>query len=153
MVLSIRFPGKTPNTLTLRFSGKIPCPYLHRAFAGLRAGHAPIYFRPWRKAEAAQPDIRRAYNQLGRHLAAIGEILTNKDLPSARCDLDKAREAYLSADPREDSPDLPLRLDSALSSAHRAIDDLLRESGLPPHHPMDFALWYDASEVPFQEDL
>src|SRR4030066_170578 len=107
-------------------------------------------FGPWRKVEVTQSDIRRACNQLGRHLTAIGETLAGKELSTARCDLAKAREAYLSADPREGSPDLLLLLDNTLSYAHRAIDDLLHESGLPSHHPMDFASWSDAPEVPFQ---
>ena len=78
---------------------------------------------------------------------------TKRELPSARCDLAKAREAYLSADPRGGAPDLLLLLDNALSYAHRVIDDLLHEIGLPPHHPMDFESWYDTPEVPFQDDL
>lgn len=142
-----------PGKRTSSSGGEVPCPYLHLPFAELRAGHDQIYFGPWRKAEATQSDIRRAYHQLGRHLNAIAETLNKKNLPSARCDLAKARESYLSGDPREGSPDLLLRLDNALSYAHRAIDDLLREGGLPSHHPMEFALWYDAPEVPFQEDL
>jgi hypothetical protein len=121
--------------------------------ADLRAGHDQIYFGPWRKVESTQSDIRRAYNQLGRHLAAISDALIGMELPSARWDLAKAREAYHSADPREDPPDLILLLDNALSYAHRVIDDLLHEIGLPPHQPMDFALWYDAPEVPFRDDL
>ncbi|HBO69555.1 MAG TPA: hypothetical protein DD658_05195 [Deltaproteobacteria bacterium] len=142
-----------PGKRTSSSGGDIPCPYLTLPFAELRAGHDQIYFGHWRKAESTQSDIRRAYNQLGRHLTAIGDTLSNKELPSAQCDLAKAREACLSGDPREDSPDLLLRLDNALSYAHRAINDLLHESGLPSHHPMDFASWYDAPEVPFQDDL
>ena len=142
-----------PGKRTSSSGGEIPCPYLTLPFAALRAGHDQIYFGPWRKVEVTQSDIRRAYNQLGRHLGAIADTLAGKELPSARCDLAKAREAYLSADPRDGSPDLLLLLDNALSYAHRAIDDLLRESGLPSHHPMDFASWYDVPEVPFQDDL
>ena len=43
-------------------------------------------------------------------------------------------------------------LDNALSYAHRVIDDLLHEKGLPPHWPMDFAEWYDVVEVPFRDE-
>ena len=43
-------------------------------------------------------------------------------------------------------------MDNALSYAHRAIDDLLHEKGLPPHQPMDFAEWYDVVEVPFRDE-
>src|SRR3989337_3302204 len=106
-----------PGKRTSSSGGEVPCPYLTLPFAELRAGHDPIYFGPSRETEATQPDIRRAYNQLGRHLAAIGDTLAGKELPSARSDLAKAREAYLSGDPREDSPDLLPRLGNALSPA------------------------------------
>ena len=145
----IYHPGKRTSST----GGEVPCPYLSLPLAELRAGHDQIYFGPWRKMEATQLDIQRAYNQLGRHLTAIGTTLAKRELPSARCDLAKAREAYLSADPREGSPGLLLLLDNALSYAHRVIDDLLHEIGLPPHHPMDFESWYDTPEVPFQDDL
>jgi hypothetical protein len=53
-----------PGKRTSSSGGEIPCPYLSLPFAELRAGHDQIYFGPWRKVEATQPDIRRAYNQL-----------------------------------------------------------------------------------------
>jgi len=96
----IYHPGKRTSST----GGEVPCPYLSLPLAELRAGHDQIYFGPWRKMEATQLDIQRAYNQLGRHLTAIGTTLAKRELPSARCDLAKAREADLSADPRGGAP-------------------------------------------------
>lgn len=132
--------------------GKVLCPYRDRGYPSLRAGHDRIYFGKWRKMDAAPTDIRRAYNQIGRHLRAIGEVLKSKDLPAARRDLDRAYEALQAGDPDAESRDSLRFLDHALSYGHTAIDDLLHEEGLPPHDPMEFAQWYDAVEVPFKEE-
>jgi len=132
--------------------GKVACPYEGLAYAELRAGHDRLYFGRWRKAEAPPTEVRRAYHQLGRHLSAIAQVLRDKDLPAARRDLARAREAFESADPRDQGSDLLRLMDHALSYAHRVIDDLLHEEGLPPHAPMDFAEWYDAVEVPFRDE-
>jgi hypothetical protein len=94
-------------------------------------------------------DILRAYNQIGRHLRAIRQALEEKDLPAARHNLAKAFEAYQEGDPREDERDALRFMDHALSYAHRVIDDLLHEVGLPPHAPMDFS-GGDVVEVPFR---
>jgi len=134
-------PGGTPG-----------CPYDGLACASLRAGHDAIYFGPWRRIDAPSTEIRRAYHRIGRHLDAIGSALAGHDLPAAARDLDQAIEAHLAADPREDAPDALRFMDNALSYAHRAIDDLLHEKGLPPHQPMDFAEWYDVVEVPFRDE-
>ena len=134
-----------------RSGGKVACPYEGLAYAELRAGHDRVYFGRWRKMEASSIDIRRAYHQLGRHLSAISQALGGKDLPGARHDLAMAVEAFETEDPGEESPDLLRLMDHALSYAHRAIDDLLHDMGLPPHSPMDFAEWYDAVEVPFRD--
>lgn len=132
--------------------GKVACPYETLAYAGLRAGHDQIYFGRWRKMDAGPADVLRGYNQIGRHLGAIGRELNDKDLPAARHDLAKAYEAYHAGDPRVDERDALRFMDHALSYAHRVIDDLLHERGLPPHSPMDFAAWYDAAEVPFKDE-
>lgn len=128
------------------------CPYETLAYAGLRAGHDRIYFGRWRKMDAGPAEILRAYNQIGRHLRSIRQALEEMDLPAARHDLAKAFEAYQEGDPREDERDALRSMDHALSYAHRVIDDLLHEVGLPPHAPMDFAEWYDAVEVPFRDE-
>jgi len=133
-------------------AGKIVCPYEGLAYSDLRAGHDRIYFGPWRKMDAGPSDIVRAYYQIGRHLQSIGRALGGKDLPAARRDLAKAADAHHSGDPRDDSRDTLRFMDHALSYAHRVIDDLLHEIGLPSHAPMDFAEWYDAVEVPFRDE-
>ncbi len=136
----------------LKRSGeKVVCPYEGLAYAELRSGHDRIYFGRWRKIDATSIDIRRAYRQLGRHLSAIAQALGEKDLPAARRDLERAVEAFETEDPGDESPELLRLMDHALSYAHRTIDDLLHEVGLPPHSPMDFAGWYDAVEVPFRD--
>jgi len=133
-------------------SGEIACPYDGLAYPQLRAGHDRIYFGAWRKMDASPAEIIRAYHWIGRHLKAIERELAGKDLPAARRDLSKAAEAYHSGDPHEDSRDALRFMDHALSYAHRVIDDLLHEMGLPSHAPMDFAEWYDAVEVPFRDE-
>jgi len=132
--------------------GKVACPYEGLAFAELRSGHDRIYFGRWRRVEATSLDIRRAYHQLGRHLSAIAQALGERDLPAARGDLERAVEAFQTEDPGTGSPELLRLMDHALSYAHRAIDALLHEKGLPAHGPMDFAEWYDAVEVPFRDE-
>jgi hypothetical protein len=134
-------PGGTPG-----------CPYDGLAYAALRAGHDAIYFGPWRRIDAPPTEVRRGYHRIGRHLDAIRAELAGHDLPPAVRDLDEALEALHAADPREDARDALRFMDNALSYAHRAIDDLLREKGLTPHQPMDFAEWYDVVEVPFREE-
>lgn len=132
--------------------GEVACPYRGLAYAELRAGHDRLYFGAWRKMDAPAIEIRRAYHQLGRHLSAIGQALKGRDLPAARRDLALAIEAFQAGDPREEGPDVLALMDNALSYAHRVIDDLLHEEGLPPHNPMDFAQWYDVAEVPFRDE-
>lgn len=128
------------------------CPYDGLARADLRAGHDAIYFGAWRRIDAPPIEIRRAYHKIRRHLDAIRSALAGLDLPAAGRDLDHADDAYLAADPREESLDVLRFMDNALSYAHRALDDLLHEQGLPPHQPMDFSEWYDAVEVPFRDE-
>ena len=134
-----------------RTGGKVVCPYEGLAYAELRSGHDRIYFGRWRKIEATSIDIRRGYHQLGRHLSAIAQALGEKDLPAARSDLEMAIQTFRAEDPRDESPELLRLMDHALSYAHRTIDDLLHEVGLPAHSPMDFAEWYEAVEVPFRD--
>jgi len=133
--------------------GGVPgCPYDALAYAALRAGHDAIYFGAWRRIDALPLEIRRGYHGIGRHLDAIGRELAVHDLPAAVRDLDAAIKAHRTADPREEAPDVLRLMDNALSYAHRAIDDLLHEKGLPPHQPMDFSEWYDVVEVPFRDE-
>jgi hypothetical protein len=128
------------------------CPYDGLAYAALRAGHDALYFGPWRRIDALPAEVRRGYHRIGRHLDAIGIEVAGHDLPAVARDLQEALEALHGADPREDARDALRFMDNALSYAHRAIDDLLRATGDPPHQPMDFAEWYDVVEVPFREE-
>lgn len=141
-----------PRRIPAADKGGVVCPYEGLPFARLRAGHDQIYFGPWRKIDSGPPDVLRAYHRIGRHLFTIGKALEGKDLPAARRDLVKAQEALQTADPREDLSHALRLMDHALSYAHRVIDDLLHEEGLPPHYPMDFAPWYDAVEIPFRDE-
>jgi hypothetical protein len=118
----------------------------------LRAGHDAVYFGAWRKIEASPFEVRRAYQQIRRHIDMLARALDGKDLPAARRDLALALEAYHGADPADLSGNDLRLLDHALSFAHRALDDLLHEKGLPPHNPMDFAEWYDSVEIPFKDE-
>jgi hypothetical protein len=134
-------PGGTPG-----------CPYDGLAYAALRAGHDAIYFGPWRRIDASPMDILRGYRRIGTHLGAIAAVLAVHDMPAAARDLSDASGALHAADPRVDARDALRQMDNALSYAHRAIDDLLREKGDPPHQPMEFASWYDVVEIPFREE-
>ena len=134
-------PGRTPG-----------CPYDGLAYGALRAGHDAIYFGAWRRMDAHSLEIRRGYHGIGRYLDAIGRELAGHDLPAAARDLNEAIRAHQAADPREEAPDALRLMDNALSYAHRAIDDLLHEKGLPAHQPMDFSEWYDVAEVPFRDE-
>jgi hypothetical protein len=132
--------------------GRPACPYDGLAYPALRAGHDAIYFGPWRKIEASPLDLRRGYLQIGRHLDTIAKALAGQDLPAAHGDLALAVEAYHAVDPTDISGDAHRLMDNALSYAHRVVDDLLHEKGLPPHRPMDFSEWYDVVEVPFRDE-
>ena len=133
-------------------AGRPGCPYDGLSYAELRAGHDALYFGPWRKIDASPFEARRAYQQIRRHIDVIARALDGMDLPAARRDLSLAVEAYEGADPSDVSGHDLRFLDNALSFAHRVIDDLLHEKGLPPHRPMDFAEWYDAVEIPFRDE-
>ena len=128
------------------------CPYDGLAYAALRAGHDAIYFGPWRKMESSPYEVRRGHLQIGRHIDAVRKALAGMDLPAAQRDLALAVDAYDGADPTDVSGDSLRLLDNALSYAHRVIDDLLHEKGLPSHRPMDFSEWYDVVEVPFRDE-
>jgi hypothetical protein len=128
------------------------CPYQGGPYTGLRAEHDQLYFGRWRRMEATAIDLRKASRQLERLLHEISVALETEDIPAARKDLEKALEALNGAESGEGGPDTLRSLDHALSYAHRVIGDLLHEKGLPPHSPADFAVWFDAGEVPFRED-
>ncbi len=141
-------PRGTPSAS----GGEETCPYGGVPYAELRAGHDQLYFGPWRKVDATAIDIRKARRGLERLLRAIAAVLQTEDVPAGKRDLNKAFEAVYSMGPDDEGPRDLLLMDHALSSAHRVIGDLLHEKGLPPHHPADFAAWYDAGDVAFRDD-
>ncbi len=145
----LRLDARRAGSLT---GGTPGCPYDGLAYAALRAGHDGIYFGAWRRIDAPPTEIRRGYHRIERHLEAIGAVLAGLDLPAAARDLCAAQAALHGVDPREECRDTLRFMDNALSYAHRAIDDLLHEKGLPPHQPMDFSEWYDVVEVPFRDE-
>ncbi len=150
-----RCGAKLEGTSRKHGEGPLPgggCPYAGLPYADLRAAHDAIYFGRWRRMDASPLDILRAYRQLGRHIGSIGEALPGRVLPAASGDLARAADAHRAADPAADAGDALRFMDNALSYAHRAIDDLLREDKEPPHRPMDFSEWYDAVEVPFRDE-
>jgi hypothetical protein len=128
------------------------CPYDVFPHAALRAGHDAIYFGPWRKIDASPFEVRRAHRRIGQHLDAIRKVLSTEKPSAAAGDLSLGFDAYHAADADGEAGDTLRFMDNALSYAHRAIDDLLISGGSPPHHPMDFAEWYDAVDVPFREE-
>jgi hypothetical protein len=133
-------------------AGAGPCPYQGAPYAELRAAHDQIYFGRWRRVEATSSDIRRARRQLERLLSGLARALETEYLPASRKDLEKAFEALDFAGADDEAAETLLGMDHALSYAHRVIGDLLHEKGLPPHAPADFAIWFEAGEVPFRED-
>jgi hypothetical protein len=128
------------------------CPYAGLAFPELRAGHDRLFFGRWRGNDASPIDVRRSFRQMDDYLRMLDIALKPFDQPAARRDLSKAFAAYFSSDPEDGGPGALLSLDHALSYAHRVLNDLLQETGLPSHSPMDFAEWYDAGEIPFREE-
>ena len=128
------------------------CPYAGLAFPTLRAGHDRLFFGRWRRGDATPVDVRRGFRRIVDYLRALDEALKSLDHPAARRDLSKAFAAYYAFDPEDGGPGAMLSLDHALSYAHRVLNDLLQEDGLPSHSPADFADWYDAGEIPFRED-
>ncbi len=129
-----------------------PCPYGGMPYAALRAGHDQLYFGRWRKTDATPIDVRQARRGLERLLRAIAAVLETEDVPAGKRDLNKAFAAIYSTGSDEEGPRDLLLMDHALSYAHRVIGDLLHEKGLPPHHPGDFAGWYDEGDVAFREE-
>jgi hypothetical protein len=113
-------------------------PYEGLMFADLRAAHDAIYFSPWRRPGSTYVDIRRAHHQIDRLLRDVAQVLKEKDFP-VRHDIARVIDTLSNNFPGEDSPELVLLMDKALTYVHRAIDGLLEEKDLPPHNSMDFA--------------
>jgi hypothetical protein len=52
---------------------------------------------------------------------------------------------FNALEPGANSSELPRLMDEVLTHAHRALDDLLREEGLPPHVSTDFGGCYETT--------
>jgi len=128
-----------------RPGGRPGCPYDGLAYAP--CGPGTMRSTSGRGAASTRPRRRSAgYHRIGRHLDAIGAELAATTSPPPHGT--STRRSRRSTPPITEEFQGSLRfMDNALSYAHRAIDDLLHEKGLPPHQPMDFAEWYDVVEV------
>jgi hypothetical protein len=140
--------------LEYRISGfKAPseCPYSTTPYPELCSLHDKIYFGKWRKMDAEAFDVRRAYERIARLLSMIQETAAREDARAAREHIDKSSSELALADP-DAEPFISVKfLDRALSYAHHAINDLLREKGARLHDPADYERHYDTI-LPFKED-
>ena len=126
-------------------------PYRGRPFAHLCEAHDRLYYGPWRSPAATARDFERAYRQIGRHLEALAHEIERSRGAEAKKALEKAQGAFAWVAPDLSTGDVTLRLDNALSYAHRALDALLRQYRMPIHDPGAFAAFYDAVSVPFRD--
>lgn len=128
-------------------------PYRPLPLARLREAHDRLYFGRWRTPGATERDLARTYAQLGRYLATLAEEVQRSRSLEARRALGKARRAYVKADPQGHGGETIRHLDNALSFAHSALNGLLRQARVAPHHPDEFASFYDVAAVPFRDVL
>ncbi len=111
-------------------------------YAGLRSAHDRIYFGEWRRPGASSIAVRRGYYQIERLLEALHWVVWEIGPRTLRGDVEKATDTLKGIDPENESPEIICAMDSALSFAHRVIDRLLNEKGLPPHDAGNFAHWH-----------
>jgi hypothetical protein len=132
---------------------KIPpqCPYLDTAYPELCALHDKLYFGKWRKMEAEQNDIKRAYSKLARFLSKVKEVVEEENVEPARQHIRNANEAFAMANADEDPYSSIKYMDQALSYIHHAINDLLHEKRVKIHSPADYERHYNTI-LPFKED-
>ena len=132
---------------------KIPpqCPYLDTAYPELCALHDKLYFGKWRKMEAEQNDIKRAYSKLARFLSKVKEVVEEENIEPARQHIRNANEAFAMANADEDPYSSIKYMDQALSYIHHAINDLLHEKRVKIHSPADYERHYNTI-LPFKED-
>lgn len=126
-------------------------PYRGLLYTHLQEAHDRLYFGPWRGSSASARDLQRAYHQLGRYLDALEREVSKAGSVESKKYLEKAHGAYLRADPRLYPDVATLNLDTTLSYAHHALNNLLRSQGTPGHDPVVFESFYDIVEVPFRE--
>jgi hypothetical protein len=113
--------------------------------------HDKLYFGKWRKMDADQNDIRRAYAKLGGLIAKMEEVARKEHVPKAEQNVHKACDALVVANPKEEPYVSVKHMDQALSFVHHAINDLLLEKKEKLHSPADYERHYDVV-TPFSED-
>jgi len=96
-------------------------------------------------------DVRRAYDRIARLLSMIKETAAHEETRAAREHIDKSCSELALADPDAEPFASVKYLDRALSYAHHAINDLLREKGARLHIPADYEKHYNTI-LPFKED-
>jgi len=127
------------------------CPYLDTAYPELCALHDKLYFGKWRKMEAEQNDIKRAYSKLARFLSKVKEVVEEENIEPARQHIRNASEVFAMANADEDPYSSVKYMDQALSYIHHAINDLLHEKRVKIHSPADYERHYNTI-LPFKED-
>jgi hypothetical protein len=133
---------------------KIPsqCPYLNTLYPELCALHDKLYFGKWRKMDAEQNVIRRAYSKLDGLISKVGGVARKEHVPKAEQDVRNAVDALAAANPKEEPYASVKHIDQALSYIHHAINELLQEKQAKLHSPADYEMHYDVV-LPFKEDL
>lgn len=127
-------------------------PYRGLPFAHLMEAHDRLYYGAWRSPSATERDFERAYRQIERYVAALGQEIERSRGTEAREHLKKAEDALARTDPT--SMNTFVRgLDNALSYTHNALNALLRQYRMPIHDVNAFGAFYDALEVPFREQI
>jgi len=96
-------------------------------------------------------DVRRANDRIARLLSMIKETGAHEESRAAREHIDKSYSELATADSDAEPFTSVKYLDRALSYAHHAINDLLREKGARLHNPADYERHYDTI-LPFKED-
>ncbi len=137
-----------------RISGfKAPpeCPYSTTLYPELCSLHDKIYFGKWRKMDAEAYDVRRACERISLLLSMIQETAAHEEARAAGEHIGKAYSELALADPDAEPFASVKYLDRALSYAHHAINDLLREKGARLHDPADYERHYNTI-LPFKED-
>jgi len=128
-------------------------PYRGLAFGHLCEAHDRIYYGGWRRPAATALDSRRAYQQIGRYLAALRHECERSHCAEGKRHLGQAEAAFARVDTEVSVADGTLALDHALSYTHGALNALLREYRLPLHDPASFESFHDVVDTPFREAL
>lgn len=133
------------------FKAPLECPYSGTPYPELCSLHDKIYFGKWRKMDAEVFDVRNAYGRIARLLSLVKEAAIRVEARAALKNIDLSRAELAVAAPDVEPFESIKFMDRALSYAHHAINDLLREKGAKLHNPADYEKHYDTI-LPFKED-